>query len=149
LCETYTPEQHPKTKCRDGMFEVDDAVAHNNSECNRLPPQFQTCRHHLPRKGPMMSDIVNQAVTVLNEKLAGADFDGTAKFDIEGEGAVMMDSTGARKGDEEADVTLSADAETFEAILSGDTNPTGAFMSGKLKIDGDMGMAMKLAAVLS
>lgn len=95
-----------------------------------------------------MSDIVNEAVVVLNEKLAGSDFDGTAKFDIEGEGTVMMDENGARAADEEADVTLSADAETFQSILEGDTNPTSAFMSGKLKIDGDMGMAMKLAAVL-
>ena len=96
-----------------------------------------------------MSDIVNEAVTVLNEKLAGADFDGTAKFDIVGEGTVMIDESGARAADETADVTLSADAETFQSILSGDTNPTSAFMSGKLKIDGDMGMAMKLAAVLA
>lgn len=95
-----------------------------------------------------MSDIVNEAVVVLNEKLAGSDFDGTAKFDIEGEGTVMMDENGARAADEEADVTLSADAETFQSILEGDTNPTSAFMTGKLKIDGDMGMAMKLAAVL-
>ena len=96
-----------------------------------------------------MSDIVNEAVTVLNGKLAGADFDGTAKFDIEGEGCVMMDSTGARAADEAADVTLSADVETFQAILSGETNPTSAFMTGKLKLDGDMGMAMKLASVLA
>ncbi|TMM55067.1 SCP2 sterol-binding domain-containing protein [Sulfitobacter sabulilitoris] len=96
-----------------------------------------------------MSDIVNEAVVVLNEKLASADFDGTAKFDIEGEGAVMMDAAGARAADEAADVTLSADAETFKSILDGDTNPTSAFMTGKLKIDGDMGMAMKLAAVLA
>ncbi|MCZ4367475.1 SCP2 sterol-binding domain-containing protein [Sulfitobacter dubius] len=95
-----------------------------------------------------MSDIVNEAVVVLNEKLAGSDFDGTAKFDIEGEGTVMMDENGARAADEEADVTLSADPETFQSILEGDTNPTSAFMTGKLKIDGDMGMAMKLAAVL-
>lgn len=95
-----------------------------------------------------MSDIVNEAVVVLNEKMAGNDFDGTAKFDIEGEGCVMIDEAGARAGDEEADVTLSADAETFQSILEGDTNPTSAFMTGKLKIDGDMGMAMKLAAVL-
>ncbi|MDF3383009.1 MULTISPECIES: SCP2 sterol-binding domain-containing protein [Sulfitobacter] len=95
-----------------------------------------------------MSDIVNEAVVVLNEKLAGSDFDGTAKFDIEGEGTVMMDENGARAADEEADVTLSADAGTFQSILEGDTNPTSAFMTGKLKIDGDMGMAMKLAAVL-
>jgi putative sterol carrier protein len=95
-----------------------------------------------------MSDIVNEAVVVLNEKLANSDFDGTAKFDIEGEGAVMIDQSGARAADEDADVTLSADAETFQSILEGETNPTSAFMTGKLKIDGDMGMAMKLAAVL-
>ncbi|AXI45973.1 sterol carrier family protein [Sulfitobacter sp. SK012] len=96
-----------------------------------------------------MSDIIDQAVTVLNEKLTGADFGGTAKFAIEGEGAVMMDDTGARAADEEADVTLSADVETFQGILSGDTNPTSAFMTGKLKVDGDMGMAMKLASALA
>lgn len=96
-----------------------------------------------------MSDTVNEAVAALNEKLAGAGFSGTAKFDIEGEGAVMMDSDGARAGDEPADVTLSADAETFKAILSGDTNPTSAFMTGKLKVDGDMGMAMTLATALA
>jgi putative sterol carrier protein len=96
-----------------------------------------------------MSDTVNEAVTVLNQKLAGADFSGTAKFEIEGEGCVMMDDNGARAADEPADVTLSADAETFKSILSGDTNPTSAFMTGKLKVDGDMGMAMKLATVLA
>ncbi|WP_147106461.1 SCP2 sterol-binding domain-containing protein [Tateyamaria sp. syn59] len=96
-----------------------------------------------------MSDTVTEAVVVLNEKLSGADFDGTAKFDIEGEGAIMMDASGARAGDEAADVTLSADADTFRSILEGDTNPTSAFMTGKLKVDGDMGMAMKLASVLA
>ena len=96
-----------------------------------------------------MSDVVNQAVTTLNEKLDTSGFDGTAKFDIEGEGCVMIDSAGARAADEPADVTMSADAETFQSILEGDTNPTAAFMTGKLKVDGDMGMAMKLGAVLS
>lgn len=96
-----------------------------------------------------MSDIVNQAVAALNEKLAGSDFGGTAKFDIAGEGCVMMDNTGARAGDEVADVTLSADVDTFQSILEGDTNPTSAFMTGKLSVDGDMGMAMQLAAALS
>ena len=95
-----------------------------------------------------MSDIVNEAVSALNDKLAGADFDGSAKFDIAGEGCVMMDSSGARAADEDADVTLSADVETFKSIMDGDTNPTAAFMSGKLTVDGDMGMAMKLASVL-
>ena len=95
-----------------------------------------------------MSDIINAAVTALNEKLAVSPFDGTAKFDIEGEGAVMIDADGARAADDDAEVTLSADVDTFEGILSGDTNATSAFMTGKLKVDGDMGMAMKLASVL-
>jgi putative sterol carrier protein len=61
----------------------------------------------------------------------------------------MMDSSGARVGDEPADVTLSADADTFRAIFEGDLNPTSAFMTGKLSVDGDMGVAMKLASVLA
>lgn len=95
-----------------------------------------------------MSDIINEAVTALNAKLAGANFDGTAKFEIDGEGAVVIDENGARACDVETDVTLSADVDTFQGILSGDTNATSAFMTGKLKVDGDMGMAMKLASVL-
>lgn len=96
-----------------------------------------------------MSDFLEKAAAELNTKLAASDFDGTAKFDIAGEGAIMMDSGGARVADEEAEVTLSADAETFQAIFEGDMNPTSAFMTGKLSVDGDMGMAMKLAAVLA
>lgn len=96
-----------------------------------------------------MSDIVSQAVVVLNEKLSTGGFSGTAKFDIEGEGSIVIDSDGARASDEETDVTLSADVDTFQGILSGDTNPTSAFMTGKLKVDGDMGQAMSLASVLA
>ena len=96
-----------------------------------------------------MSDTLNEAVAQLNDKLSGGAFDGTAKFAIDGEGAIMLDSSGARAADEDADVTLSADADTFKSILDGDTNPTSAFMTGKLKVDGDMGMAMKLASVLA
>jgi putative sterol carrier protein len=97
----------------------------------------------------IMSDTLNEALAVLNEKLAGSDFAGSAKFDVEGEGAIVIDASGARVADEETDVTLSADADTFRSILEGETNPTSAFMTGKLKVDGDMGMAMQLANVLA
>ena len=96
-----------------------------------------------------MSDVIDAAVTALNEKMEGQDFDSTAKFVIEGEGSVVVDGNGAHAGDEEAEVTLSADAETFKSILDGDLDPTSAFMSGKLAIDGDMGKAMQLAQVLN
>ena len=96
-----------------------------------------------------MSDIVNEAVTALQARLDGDSFDGSAKFVIEDEGAIMIDHAGVRAADEEAEVTLTADADTFRQILEGELNATAAFMSGKLSVDGDMGQAMKLGTVLS
>ncbi|MEO0486868.1 MAG: SCP2 sterol-binding domain-containing protein [Pseudomonadota bacterium] len=94
--------------------------------------------------------VMEQAVGALNEKMDGDGFDaGTAKFEVEGMGSIIIDSNGARVGDEDADVTLKADAETLQGIMTGDVNPTTAFMTGKLSVDGDMGLAMKLAGVLS
>lgn len=95
-----------------------------------------------------MSDVINQAVTALSAKIEGS-FDGSVKFVITDEGSIMVDGDGVRAGDDEAECTMTADADTFEAILDGDLNPTAAFMSGKLAVDGDMGTAMKLGAVLS
>ena len=96
-----------------------------------------------------MSAVVEQAVAALNEKMGGAGFDGgTAKFVIQDEGGIIIDADGARAGDEDADVTLTASTETFTAILDGSQNPTTAFMTGKLSVDGNMGLAMSLAGVL-
>ncbi len=95
-----------------------------------------------------MSDVIAGAVKALNEKIEGR-FDGIARFVIEGEGTLIVDENGARAGDDDAaDVTLTASAADFEAMLEGELNPTTAFMSGKLSVDGDMGLAMKLGAAL-
>ena len=94
-----------------------------------------------------MSSVIDTAVEKLSAKLVGG-FDGVAKFVVEGEGAIMLDANGVRAGDEEADVTLTASVEVFKAILDGEMNPTTAFMTGKLSVDGSMGQAMKLASVL-
>ncbi len=95
-----------------------------------------------------MSDVIEAAVSALNEKLGSAGFDAVAKFVLEGAGSIMVDSDGARAGDEDADVTLTASTDTFEAMLSGDLNPTAAFMAGKLAVDGDMGAAMRLGGLI-
>ena len=96
-----------------------------------------------------MSEIITAAVATLSEKLSGG-FDGTDKFAIDGEGAIMVDGSGVRAAEDsdEADVTLSADADTFQEILSGELNPTSAFMGGRLRLDGDMGTAMRLGGLL-
>ena len=96
-----------------------------------------------------MSDVITKAIEALTDKMGDDGFDASIKVDIEGEGCIMIDENGVRAGDEDADCTLTADAETFQGMLTGDVNPTSAFMSGGLQVDGDMSAAMKLGALLS
>jgi putative sterol carrier protein len=69
-------------------------------------------------------------------------------FDIEGAGMWKVDvadgNVSVNEGEGEADVTIRASEETLQAIASGDQNPTTAYMTGKLKVEGDMGAALKL-----
>jgi putative sterol carrier protein len=69
-------------------------------------------------------------------------------FDIDGAGkwTVQVDngSVKVKEGGEDADAVITTSEETFEKIISGEQNPTSAYMTGKLKVKGDMGAAMKL-----
>ena len=69
-------------------------------------------------------------------------------FDIEGAGTWKVDVSDGKvsvvEGGEDADAVISTNEETFEQIASGEQNPTSAYMTGKLKVKGDMGAAMKL-----
>jgi len=69
-------------------------------------------------------------------------------FDIEGAGkwTVTVDDgkVSVTEGGEDADAVITTSDETFEKIVSGEQNPTSAYMTGKLKVKGDMGAAMKL-----
>jgi putative sterol carrier protein len=70
------------------------------------------------------------------------------RFDIDGAGSWLVEvddgkvSVSENGGD--ADTIISTSAETFMKIAGGEQNPTSAYMSGKLKVSGDMGQAMKL-----
>jgi putative sterol carrier protein len=69
-------------------------------------------------------------------------------FDIEGAGqwvvAVADGTVTVTEGSGEADTTITTTEDSFMAIVRGEQNPTTAYMTGKLKIKGDMGAAMKL-----
>jgi putative sterol carrier protein len=81
-----------------------------------------------------------------------AGMNNTYVFDVAGAGtwtvAVRDGSVEVSEGDTgEGDVTISSSAENFERIVAGEQNPTTAYMTGKLKIKGDMGAAMKLQKI--
>jgi putative sterol carrier protein len=74
--------------------------------------------------------------------------DNSYVFDIDGSGTwtvrVADGAVSVADGAGKADCTIEASEETFDKIVAGDLNPTTAYMTGKLKIKGDMGAAMKL-----
>jgi putative sterol carrier protein len=69
-------------------------------------------------------------------------------FDIDGAGTWKVDvrdgAVSVTEGEGDADATIAASEESFEKMIAGDLNPTTAYMTGKLKIKGDMGAALKL-----
>ena len=77
-----------------------------------------------------------------------AGMNNTYLFDIEGAGKWKVDVSEGKvsvsEGGEEADAVISTSEETFDKIASGEQNPTSAYMTGKLKVKGDMGAAMRL-----
>jgi putative sterol carrier protein len=78
----------------------------------------------------------------------------TINFDLSGEHAgkywIRIHDGQAESGKGEGEnpnLTLSADADDFVKIILGQLDPTAAFMSGKLKIKGDMGLAIKFQSL--
>lgn len=74
----------------------------------------------------------------------------TLKFDF-GANKVFLDGTGTGNvvstEDKDADCTISISEEDLKGIINGTLNPMMAFMSGKIKVKGDMSIAMKLQSL--
>jgi putative sterol carrier protein len=72
----------------------------------------------------------------------------TYLFEVDGAGTWTVDVNGGKlsvtEGGNEADCTISVSKENFEQLISRELNPTTAYMTGKLKVKGDMSAAMKL-----
>ncbi len=88
---------------------------------------------------------------IKEQAIAAAPIGDTLKFVLDDK-TVFLDGTGdanvVTEEDKEASCTITTSADTFAELQSGDLNPMGAVMSGKVKIAGDMGLAMKLQSLL-
>ena len=73
----------------------------------------------------------------------------TLKFDLKGDGFIFIDHDKVTNEDTPADCTIMVSKDNFEKLARRELDPTMAMMTGKLKINGDMSVAMKLAPLLS
>jgi putative sterol carrier protein len=84
---------------------------------------------------------------------ANSGLPGTLKFDFEGKGCVYLDGKATpntvTNDDRAADCTIAVSLDTFKKMVAGELDGTTAFMQGKLRVTGDMGLAMKLGPILA
>ncbi len=85
----------------------------------------------------------------IRTQVEASGFDRSVKFDTGADGVIVIDGAAVSTTDGPADCTISLSLDDLESLISGDLNPTMAFMSGKLKIDGDMSVAMALSQLIS
>ncbi|MFZ6691971.1 SCP2 sterol-binding domain-containing protein [Undibacterium sp. SXout20W] len=76
----------------------------------------------------------------------------TLKFDCGSDGVVFVDATATpntvSNENTDASCTITISLENLSALLTGELNPMNGFMMGKLKVAGDMGVAMRLQTVV-
>ncbi len=98
-----------------------------------------------------MADSAREFFERASEQFDGAGTVGeraSYRFDITGAGSWHVDVNDGRvtiaESDESADCVLSMSEQTFLKLTRGEANPMTVYMTGKLKVDGDQALALKL-----
>lgn len=75
--------------------------------------------------------------------------DKSVKFDFGDDGVIHGAGSEVSGEDKDADCTIKVSKDDFIALAGGNLDPMMAFMSGKLKVEGDMSVAMGLQSLFS
>jgi putative sterol carrier protein len=96
-------------------------------------------------------DLAELTSKVQGALAGGGAFTDTVKFDFGSVGKLFIDGPAgkATNEDKDAKATITVAFEDFLKLAQGALDPTMAFMQGKLKVAGDMGVAMKLQSLFS
>jgi predicted lipid carrier protein YhbT len=86
---------------------------------------------------------------ISKDPAVAANFGAIYKFILEGDGGGtwivnMKDAPGARAGDGAADCTITLGSHDFVELVEGRANGQQLYFQGKLRIDGNLGLALKL-----
>ncbi len=91
---------------------------------------------------------VQAIVDQIKPKVESAGFERSVKFDTGADGVIVIDGATISTADQETDCTIKLSLSDLEDMISGELNPTTAFMTGKIKIEGDMSVAMALSQLI-
>ena len=95
---------------------------------------------------------MSEALDFVKENAEGKDLSalpGSIKWVVDSQ-IVFMNTENGEITDEDAEAacTITTDMETFKGMYDKSVSPQAAFMTGKIKIAGDMGIALKLQSVI-
>lgn len=96
---------------------------------------------------------LEETTSAIAHSAAGAKpFGAVIRFDTGQDGVISVDGTGenvvVNNADLDADTTIVLSLVNLEKLLKGDLNPAMAAMTGKLKVRGDMALALKMSSFL-
>ena len=76
------------------------------------------------------------------------DLNASYRFDVDGVGSWRVEvrdgTVTVTESEEPADVAIATDEQTFLAVVTNEKSPMGAFMTGKIRVEGDIGLALRL-----
>ena len=84
----------------------------------------------------------------LKPQVEASDFTSSVKFDCGSDGVIVIDGKSVSTADGAADCVIKMSKDDLEEMIAGELNPTAAFMQGKIKVEGDMSVAMQLSSLL-
>jgi putative sterol carrier protein len=90
---------------------------------------------------------VQEIADKIRSRVESAGFDRSVKFDT-GNGVIVIDGATISTTDAPTDCTIKLSLDDLDSLIAGDLNPTMAFMSGRIKVEGDMTVAMALGQLL-
>lgn len=91
---------------------------------------------------------IAELTDTIRGKVAGGGIDESVKFDCGDDGVILVKGSEVSNDNADADCTIGISKDNLAKLLAGDLNPTTAFMTGKIKVSGDMSIAMKLGSIV-